>query len=246
MRKALSIIMIFAFLIAGCSGYNETVQPIIIPQYQSDKIEVKGAYIVAKAYLDPKIAKERFGFDIRKAGVLPVEVVIQNAGNHTIFIDTSQTFLIDQKGQGWPLLSSRQVYERIKNEVELAEAAKGTVKPSILGAAAGAIIGAAITIISGENVGKGAGKGAVAGAAAGALIGGTQQLSSLGERIKSDLAHKTLRNRVIMPKELVYGFLFFPGKKNEANSVKILRLALRFDRNPTPVIVEIPLKTLNK
>ncbi len=244
MKRLTIAAAIFLTLLTGCSSYQETVQPIKIPQYQSKKVEVNGAYIIAEAYVEPKIAKEKFGFDIRGAGIIPVQVVIQNNGNHTILIDEEQTFLIDEKGQGWPLLSFEQVYNRIKDKVEIGEAVQGAKKPSILGAAAGAIIGAAIAIVSGENVGKATGKGAAAGAAAGILIGGAQSMAQAEEKIKDDLTHKTLRNRVIAPKELVHGFLFFPGRKEEAQSVKVLRLALRFDNSPHPKIVEIPLKRM--
>ncbi len=240
MRRMLSVLTLLVLALA-CSTYNETVQPVKVPAYQSQKVEVEGAYIVAEAYADPSLAKEKFGFDIRGAGILPVQVVIQNQGRQTLVIDADQTLLIDDKGNGWPILSTEQVYKRIKGKVELGEAAKGAVKPSILGAAAGAIAGAAIAIVTGENVGKGAGKGAAAGAAAGAIIGGAQGYATVEEKVKSDILNKTIKNRVIEPGELVYGFLFFPGKKNEAKSAKVLRLALRFGKEGRVKVVEIPL-----
>ncbi len=237
--------IIIGLTILACSTYNNRVQPISIPEYQSNKIEINGAYITAKAYLDREEAEKRFGFDIRGAGILPVQVVIQNNGNHTILIDASQTLLIDEKGNGWPLLSFDQVYERIKDKVDIGETAKGTLKPGFLGAAAGAIVGAAIGILTGENVGKSAGKGAAVGAAGGAIIGGAQAYESVEEKVKEDLVNKTLRNRVIAPGELVHGFLFFPGYKNEATTAKVLRLALRFDKSKRLQVIDIPL-TLQK
>ncbi len=240
MKKAAALLLILIAM--GCATYKSNVQPVKLPAYQENKINIKGAYITAIAYVDRDLAKEKFGFDIRGAGILPVQVIIQNEGNHTILIDATQTLLIDEKGNGWPLLKLDQVYARIKSKVEIGETAKGTLKPSILGAAAGAIVGAAIAIVSGENVGNSAGKGAVAGAAAGALVGGARGYASVEEKVKSDIMNKTMHNRVIEPGELVHGFLFFPGRDQEAKSAKLLRLALRFDNSKKLIVVNIPLQ----
>ncbi len=244
MKKTVAALLLATAALFSCSTYNETVQPIQLPQYQSDKVEVAGAYITATAYTDPEFAEERFGFDIRGAGVLPVQVVIQNQGNHTLFIDSSQTFLIDRAGRAWPVLSFKQLYTRVKDEVELGETAKGAAKPSILGATAGAIIGAAIGILSDENVGESAGKGAAVGAAAGAVLGGAGSYFNVEEEVKEGLAQKTLRNRVIEPGELVHGFIFFPGGDKEARDASVLRLALRIDKDRKLKVVEIPLPQL--
>lgn len=168
-RKIFITILPLLWMTLACSTYKEQVQPVTIPEYQPQKVEILGAYITAEAYVNKDAAEKHFGFDIRGAGILPVQVVIHNKGKHTLIIDSSQTLLIDDKGQGWPLLNFDQVYSRIKDKVDIGETAKGAVKPSILGAAAGAIVGAAIAIVSNENVGEGAGKGAAVGAAAGAL-----------------------------------------------------------------------------
>jgi hypothetical protein len=71
----------------------------------------------------------------------------------------------------------------------------------------------------------GAGTAAV-GAAAGATLGGARAYGSDDARreIISDLREKSLENKPIEPKDLAFGFLFFPG---EAGSAKNLRLQIR-------------------
>nr|MDA3970099.1 hypothetical protein [Desulfobulbaceae bacterium] len=93
-------------------------------------------------------------------------------------------------------------------------------------AAGGAILGAAIGIVTGSNVAEAAGKGAVVGGAGGALIGGTQAGTSREReyRISDDLRDKGLEGKIMPGASLANGFLFFPA---EANSAKELRVQLR-------------------
>jgi len=187
---------------------------------------VAGAQVAAEAYANPEKAKKAFGFDIRGAGLLPVQVVIDNTGSHGLQVVPDQTFLVDGQSNMWNLLDRRTAYERVEKSSEFATIAKGAGKSSLLGGAGGAIVGAAIGILAGQNVGEAIGKGATVGAAGGAVIGGTQAGSSEepGRQISRDLANKELENRNIEPGILGRGFLFFPG---EAPSASMLRLQLR-------------------
>jgi len=212
-------------VLAGCASYGHRVAPVPLPEAQAEHVTLDGVKIVAVAYPDAKIAKKHFGFDIRGAGLLPVRLVIENGGTKKVTVNPNQTFLIDRIGQAWPLLSAEEAYKRIKAHVELGETAKGTAKPAILLGSAGALAGFAIGILSGHDVGESVGKGAVLGATAGALAGGASAYGSAPEKIKEDLAQRTLANRPVRPGELAYGFLFFPGH-NEVTSLQKLRLAI--------------------
>ncbi|MGB9667664.1 MAG: hypothetical protein ACPLSJ_07490 [Thermosulfidibacteraceae bacterium] len=225
LKKAISGLVLFLFL-TSCASYESTVQPVKLPEFQKNAISVDGVKMAIEILSDPQKAKDRFGFDIRSCGILPVIVTIENGGKEPVTIESSQTFLIDEDGNGWPILNLEEVYSRIESNTDVAEALKGTAKPALLGAIAGSIIGAGIAILSDKNVGEYAGKGAVAGAAVGAVTGGMSSYSSLGEKIREDIANKNLTNRSIQPGELVYGILFFPGKSNEAKNPKKLRLSM--------------------
>jgi len=236
--KKLSLLLI-ALTVISCSTYGNNVAPIPLPSYQPGHITIDKVDLIARVYLDPNIAQKRFGFDIRGAGLVPVQIVIDNQSKKDVEIDPSQTFLIDRKGQAWPLLSAQEAYNRIKNYVQMGQTAISTVKPAALLGAAGALVGFAIGVVSGHNIGQSIAKGAVIGATAGALGGGVGGYSSVESKIRHDLTSKSLQNKAIKPGELAHGFLFFPGKKEELKSAHALRLAIKLGNQEK--IVTLPL-----
>jgi len=211
--------------IASCATYKARPMPFRAPASYPNALEVAGAVVGAEAYSDLEKAKEAFGFDIRAAGMLPVQVVFDNQGTHPLRINPGQTFLEDKQGNLWPILSEQTAYERATRYADTKQIFKEGAYTGFLGAAAGAIIGAAIGIVTGENVAVAAGKGAAVGGAGGGILGGIKGYNSEDARrvIINDLNQKTLGNKSISPKSLSYGFLFFPG---EASSAKQLRLQL--------------------
>lgn len=225
MTRALWIVVL-AVALSGCTTYERKVPPFKMPESLSNVQEVYGVTVAARSYPDAGAAKKAFGFDIVGSGLLPIQVVFDNRGQDTLSINPSQTFLIDEQKNVWPVLPDSQAYERLSESTEMGEIAKGAVKPGILGAAAGAIIGAAVGVVSGENVAEAAGKGAAVGAAAGVLIGGgTEAVNKTAEeKIGEDLKNRALQNRKIKPNELCYGFIFFPA---EVKAPRELRLQLK-------------------
>ena len=221
------ILVIAAFLTAGCAtSYKATPLPFKAPSAYSNAVVVAQAQVGARAYDDPEEAKTAFGFDIRGAGMLPVQVVFDNLGDHFLEIDGTQSFIEDDTGNLWPILSTSIAYDRATKYAQTQKIFKEGAYSGFLGAAAGSIIGAAVGIVSGDNVGELIGKGAAVGAAAGATIGGAQGYASsesARRQIVNDLQEKTLQNKAILPQSLAHGILFFPG---EAKSVRKLRLKI--------------------
>ncbi|MDY0269813.1 hypothetical protein [Trichloromonas sp.] len=218
--------LLVMFALGGCASYKSQEVPFRPPAAYAGMQLVAGAQVAAEAYADSAVARENFGFDIRGAGILPVQVIIDNVGIHPLLIVPDQTFLIDSEGRYWNVLDNRTAYERLETSSEFGEIAKGVGKGSFIGAAGGALLGAAIGIVAGENVGTAAAKGAALGAAGGAVIGGTQSGTSgdAGRQISRDLANKHLENRSIAAGTLGRGFLFFPA---EATSARELRVQFR-------------------
>ncbi|HYA13008.1 MAG TPA: hypothetical protein VEF33_01590 [Syntrophales bacterium] len=215
------ILFIFA---ASCTAYKAQPLPFKLPDSYPNVKEVAGAKVGAKAYADSSEAKEAFGFNIRDAGMLPVQVVFDNQGSHSLEIIPSQTFLEDKEGNIWPVLASNIAYDRATKYVQTKEIFKEGMYSGFLGATAGALVGAAIGIVSGRNVGEAIGKGAAIGAAGGGLIGGAKgamDAENARRAVIEDLQHKTMQNKAIEPMGLSYGIIFFPG---EAQSAKQLRL----------------------
>ena len=226
MRKEVKIICLLILFVfaASCTTYKAQPLPFKMPDSYPNVKEFAGAKIGAKAYVDSSEAREAFGFNIRDAGMLPVQVVFDNQGSHPLEIIPSQTFLEDKEGNLWPVLSSNIAYDRATKYVQTKEIFKEGAYGGFLGAAAGALVGAAIGIVSGRNVGEAIGKGAALGAAGGGLIGGAQgsmDAENARRAVIEDLQHKSMQNKAIQPMGLSYGIIFFPG---EAKSAKQLRL----------------------
>ena len=228
MKRSLFMVwaVIFLTAMAGCTGYKRQVVPAKMPEAFPNATKVAGATVAARAYDDPDEAKRAFGWDIRGAGLYPVQVIFDNLGTHTLEVEASQTFLIDKEDNLWSILDSSLAYERVADKTETGRIAESAVKPGILAGAAGAILGAAIGIVGGENVGEAAGKGAALGAAVGATLGGARAATSREARsaISEDLEERSLKNKPILPRSIAHGFIFFPG---EAQAAQELRLQLR-------------------
>ena len=222
-------------------GYKDRVAPLALPDRERGAVEIEGVLISALAFVDPGQTRESFGFDARKAGLLPVQLTFQNDGSERMVVDTGQTFLVDAENRAWPILSLERAHARAKGQVEVGETVRETGKPALLLGAAGAVVGAAFGLVTGENVGAAAGKGAVIGAASGVLVGGAKGYSETGDRIRRDLAEKSLSSGPILPNQIGYGVLFFPGKPGEeADSAAELRLSLKIGEQRH--IVRLPLR----
>jgi hypothetical protein len=215
-----------ALLLAGCgTSYKAQPLPFKAPTAYGNTVTVAETVIGGQAFVAEAEAEKAFGFNIRGAGMLPVQLVFDNQGRTELEIDAGQTFLEDQEGNLWPLLSQNMAHERATKYAQTKEIAKEGAYKGFLGATAGAIIGAAVGIVTGDDVGEALGKGAAVGAAAGATLGGAGAFSSGDARrqIITDLRAKSLQNKAIQAGTLAHGILFFPG---EAQSAKLLRLKL--------------------
>ncbi len=226
MKKLMCCFFILIFIGAGCTTYKTQYVGFRPPQDYPNNQRIGDIAIGAEAYPDKAIAKEAFGFDIKGAGLLPVQIVMNNDGASRYTIVTAQTFLVDETNRYWQLLPNTVAVERVEEATATGAIAKGAGAKALLGAAGGAILGAALGIVTGRNVGAAAGKGAVIGATGGALIGGVSEGTSKDReyRISDDLREKGLEGKIIPPASLANGFLFFPA---EAKTAKELRLQFR-------------------
>ncbi|MEN8142599.1 MAG: hypothetical protein ABFQ82_03255 [Thermodesulfobacteriota bacterium] len=238
-RKRLSIFiscLIAALIFSSCT-YRDRVAPIKLPETSPSLVVINGLKISATAYLDANDAADVYGYDIRKAGILPVQLTFQNDGSQAARINPRQTFLIDEQNNAWPVLSLDKTHQRTSKYVDIGETVKGAGKPSLLMGAAGAVAGLAAGIVSGNNIGESMGKGAVLGAAGGAIIGGAEASQKQSRTIRQDLAEKTVKNDPILPGQLGYGTMFFPGNRgSEAETAQRLRLTLSFDGGAEEVV----------
>lgn len=229
-------------LLAGCTRTYESRQiPFRPPEAYPNRQLIEGFSVAVEAYGDKKTAGEAFGFDIRGAGLLPVQLIMNNGSGRQIEIVKGQTFLVDGTGAYWQVLSNVEAVERLRAETEAGRIVKGAGRGSMWGAAGGAILGAALGIVSGRNVLTSAANGAVVGGAGGAIMGGAHGAEDRrGEyALVDDIARKGLEGKQIPDQSIASGFIFFPG---EAPSVKELRLQYREKETGRIHTVVFPLK----
>ena len=225
-RKIVATLLLPIFILSGCATYKQQYVAFRPPEAFPNHRVVDGVSIAGEAYADKEVAENAFGFDVRGAGLLPVQVVLDNKSGKSLELVANQTFLVDDNGGYWTLMPNSVAVERVDKFTESGAVLGGAGKGALIGAAAVGILGAAIGIVAGKNVGSAIGKGAAIGAAGGALIGGTKEGTSTEKeyRITDDVRAKGLEGKIIPSDHLAQGFLFFPG---EAKSAKELRLQYR-------------------
>ncbi|MFN2106963.1 MAG: hypothetical protein ACK2UJ_18970 [Candidatus Promineifilaceae bacterium] len=228
-RSLLRLLLVAAAvtIVAACATeYKAKPLPFRVPTSYPNATQVAGATVAAQAYMDRSEAEQLFGFDIRGAGITPVQVAFDNTGKTPLKINPGQTFLEDKDGQLWPILENRFAYERVTKYAQTHEIFKEGAYTGFLGGVAGALVGAAVGVISGRDLAANIAKGAAAGAAGGAVLGGAGGAANAEDartKVMDDFRDKSLKNKAIEPGDLSYGFLFFPG---EAQSAQQLRLQL--------------------
>lgn len=225
--KICSMVMLPIIMLAGCTAYKTQYASFRPPEAYTNFQTVDGAKIGGEAYAGEDEAEKAFGFDIKGAGLLPVQIVLENKSGKTLEIVNNQTFLVDDDNRYWNIIPTNTAIDRLEKSTQLAAFfGSGAGKGALLGGAAGTVLGAAIGIVSGGSVGEAAVRGLAVGAAGGAVVGGVKEGTS-GEReqhITEDIRAKGLEGKVIPPESLANGFIFFPG---EAQTAKELRLQYR-------------------
>lgn len=227
MKKFISILIISTQLFA-CATYENRAVSFRPPEDYVNYHDVTGLKVGAEAYADQKQAEDAFGFDVRTAGLLPVQVVIDNQSGQRAQIVMGQTFLIDDSNRYWTILATKEAVDRVQDATQAGAIGGGAGKGAMYGAAVGSILGLALGIVSGHNAGEALVKGGVLGAAGGAVIGGTSKAGEDQQReytIAEDVRSKGVEGKIIPSESLASGFIFFPG---EAKSAKELRLQIKF------------------
>jgi uncharacterized protein YcfJ len=227
MKKWICFLIIIAQL-SGCATYESRSVSFRPPQDYINYQNTAGLEVGAESFADEKIAEQAFGFNIRAAGLLPVQVVLDNKSGQAVEVVSGQTFLIDETNRYWKILTNREATDRVQKATDSGAIAGGAGKGAAYGAAAGALLGLAVGIVSGRDVGSSVVKGGVLGGAGGAVIGGANKAGDDRQReskIADDVRDKGVEGKIMSADALASGFIFFPG---EIASARELRLQIRF------------------
>jgi hypothetical protein len=227
MRRLAAILgLCLTLLWQGCATYEPRVTPFKLPEAYANVQRVDGAYVGARAWDKEEEAQGAFGFNIIRAGLLPVQVSFDNRGAQTLVIEPSQTFLINDKQELFPVLSDTEAYDRVSRYTSFQEGVKGLAQGGLLGGATGALLGAAIGVVAGQGAGEYAMRGAAMGGAAGALlgVGASAADTQVPRTIAENLERRNLQNIPIKAGQIAYGIILFP---REAGQARALRLQLK-------------------
>lgn len=218
--------LLISLILSGCAASEPKAVPFKLPEAYQNVQRVAETYVAARAWNNEEEARQAFGFNIVRSGLLPVQVSFDNRGAQTLAIVPAQTFLITQKQEIFPVLSNHEAYERVNRGTKVQETVKGAAKGGLLGSATGALIGAAIGVAAGHSAGDFALRGLTTGAAAGGIFGGIGAAGNpqVPRTITEDLTRHDLKNTPIKPGELAYGLILFPA---EAGPPQALRLQLQ-------------------
>ena len=226
--KKLICALVIATHISACATYENRSVSFKPPQEYSNYQDADGLMVGAEPFADKKHAEDAFGFDIRSAGLLPIQIVMDNRSGQGVEVVSGQTFLIDGSNRYWKILLNSEAVERVQKATEAGSISGGAGKGAAWGAAAGAIMGLALGIVSGRNVAESTVKGGVLGGAGGAVIGGTNRAGDDRHReykIADNIRDKGIEGKIMAADNLANGFIFFPG---EAETVTNLRLQLKY------------------
>jgi hypothetical protein len=235
------ILLLIVLLLPSCSTYQPQATPVRLPQSYDNVQNLNGLSAAAYCWQNEEEAKAAFGFNVIKAGLLPVQVVFDNQTAQTFQINPSQTFLVNDRQELFSVLDNQSTYDRVQRSTGFQEAAKGLAKGAFLGGAAGAVIGSAIGVAAGRSAGDYAMRGAVTGAAAGAVLGVGRGMGNteVARQVSGDLANRSLKNNPIRPQEISHGIIFFPA---ESGRPAQLRLQLREKDTDQVINLSFPLE----
>lgn len=168
-----------------------------------------GLNIGADVLSDPERCKQNFGVDLNRAGVLPVQLIYTNTGNHVYSIQRGQVFAVDYDNNMWQALTTEQATDRIAGSEVGQDLLRGAGKGALIGGAGGAALGAALGAAMGD-AGKGAMIGAAAGGIGGGAYGAVHEKSKVEKVVNQDVMSKSLQDQQVAPGYTVNGFIFLP------------------------------------
>ena len=177
--------------------------------YQPVQYAGVGLSIGADVLSDTERCKQNFGVDLNRAGVLPVQLIYTNTGNHVYNIQRGQIFAVDYDNNMWQALTTEQATGRIAGSEVGQDLLRGAGKGALIGGAGGAALGAALGAAMGD-AGKGAMIGAAAGGIGGGAYGAVHEKSKVEKVVNRDVMSKALQDQQVAPGYTVNGFIFLP------------------------------------
>jgi hypothetical protein len=203
----------------------------------ANKTEFPEGRVGAHAIYDSKEVIKFFGFDLKKAGVIPIQIAVENHQTGAS-LTLSKATLLDSEGLLWEVLPSDVVHRRIDEHTSGGLTGEQGLRRSLLWGLAGGVIGAAVGVVSGSSVISAAGKGAAVGAAVGvaSTISQSGMDSNTEADIQRDFSTRDIDHATIAAGDTTNGLLYFPSESSQPK-----KLNLTFKTGTGERKLEIPL-----
>lgn len=212
----------FIMLLSACGPqYKYHPLPAKKPGQYPGHVTAGSLELAAEAWNNPAEIRKLFGFDPRRAGVKPIQVVVENTTDQTQPFYIMDAKITDSDGQWWDVLPREIAQERIG---AYTRGETHTGRNLIKFALAGAAVGVAWAITGDSNVAVGLGKGAAIGAATGVVVSAFEDRAddpAHKEQVAAGLARHSLPLDNIPPQGLRQGILFFPGEMGKPQSLSL-------------------------
>jgi len=82
--KKLICLLVIAIHLSACATYKNSAVPFRPPNDYANYQDTGGLAVGVEAFTDKKLAEDAFGFDIRGAGVLPIQIVLDNRSGQAV------------------------------------------------------------------------------------------------------------------------------------------------------------------
>lgn len=227
-----SAIVLLAVIFSACGPtYRYQPLPAQKPASYPGHFTVGPLQMAVHYWDDQAEARRLFGFDPRRAGVTPVQLVVENPTEQPLPLNIVAARITDRNGRWWEALPKEVAHQRISQYTK----GKSNVGRNIVKyALAGAAVGMAWAVTGDSNVAAGLGKGIAIGAATGAVVSAAQDdpNSPLHEQqVAIGLERHGLSADQIPPRGLKQGIMFFPGETDVPQSISLTLQSPDFGKN---------------
>ncbi len=224
-RTLICYVMIAITIGSGCASplKTDTVTFDSPSAYQNCK-EIDGLQIAVIPIDSLEKLKEVFGTDMKEANILPLHLVVYNAGTKEFEINHQQIFGITDDGKFTVAYTLNKAAEYVRGSSIGTTVAAGAMAGTLAGAAIGAGLGAAIGSVGG-NASQGAVTGAAVGGTVGAASGTAAGLSdSITVKFKQELANLAFEDRVIFQGDIQQGFIYLKWQPYNKIRMKLFNI----------------------
>ena len=177
----------------GCITHDTIPVVIKVPAFYPFKKTEQNLLVIADPYNEKSKVRYIFGKDIRKKGIYPVHLILQNQGDAYFDISATEAVLFNEYGDAYYPIRSDEAAHTLLRDTNMQMIGYG-------------LLGSALLVMTVPF----------------ALSAGISSVRT-NEAIEEDIQHKQFAKEMIRPNELCHGFLFFNLKNTHDISLDMFQ-----------------------